>query len=85
MICEACHGQQAFPPCPKCGGCGIAHCCDGLVECQSAGRPTSADKQLSTCRRDHTEDNQLVDLLARECHARLVREPATRSIEPYVC
>jgi hypothetical protein len=19
-------------PCPDCGGCGIAHCCDGLVE-----------------------------------------------------
>lgn len=26
MICEACHGQQTFPPCPECGGCGIAHC-----------------------------------------------------------
>ena len=36
MICEACHGQQTFPPCPECGGCGIAHCCDGLVECSSA-------------------------------------------------
>ena len=37
MICEACHGQQTFPPCPECGGCGIAHCCDGLVECPTTG------------------------------------------------
>jgi hypothetical protein len=33
MICEACHAQQTFPPCPECGGFGIAHCCDGLIEC----------------------------------------------------
>ena len=47
MICEACHGQQAFPPCPECGGCGISHCCDGLIEFPPVGRPTSADKQSS--------------------------------------
>jgi hypothetical protein len=40
MICEACHGQQIYPPCPECGGCGIAHCCDGLVECPSANHTT---------------------------------------------
>lgn len=22
-------------PCPECGGCGVAHCCDGLVECDT--------------------------------------------------
>ncbi len=38
MICETCHGTGKigpFPiaiPCPICGGCGVAHCCDGLVE-----------------------------------------------------
>jgi hypothetical protein len=36
MICEACHGQQTYPPCPECGGCGIGHCCDGLIECPSS-------------------------------------------------
>lgn len=20
-------------PCPECGGCGVAHCCDGLIAC----------------------------------------------------
>lgn len=47
MICEACHGQQIYPPCPECGGCGIAHCCDGLVECPPVGKSTSAAKQSS--------------------------------------
>jgi hypothetical protein len=46
MICEACHGQQAFPPCPECGGCGIAHCCDGLVECSAES--TSDGPRLGT-------------------------------------
>jgi hypothetical protein len=44
MICETCHGRQTFPPCPECGGCGIAHCCDGLIECPSGGDPTSTGK-----------------------------------------
>jgi len=47
MICDACHGQPSFPPCEECGGCGIAHCCDGLVECPSAGDPTSPEKPAS--------------------------------------
>ena len=44
MICEACHGQQTYPPCPECGGCGIAHCCDGLVECPSSETTTASSK-----------------------------------------
>lgn len=37
MICEPCRGRGlildkvtlAPRPCPQCGGCGVAHCCDG--------------------------------------------------------
>jgi len=41
MICDQCHGtgkvfgdqtqrlRSHIIPCPACGGCGIAHCCDG--------------------------------------------------------
>ena len=25
--------SSGFVPCPECGGCGVAHCCDGLVAC----------------------------------------------------
>lgn len=31
MICEHCHGIPSFPPCLSCGGCGIGHCCEGMV------------------------------------------------------
>jgi hypothetical protein len=24
---------EGIVPCPECGGCGVAHCCDGLVAC----------------------------------------------------
>jgi hypothetical protein len=44
MICEACHGQQTYPPCPECGGCGIGHCCDGLVECPSSETATPSNQ-----------------------------------------
>jgi hypothetical protein len=44
MICEACHGQQTYPPCPECGGCGISHCCDGLVECPSSEVATPSNQ-----------------------------------------
>ena len=43
MICPTCHGKGyvrspyipdlglwVHSPCPDCGGCGIAHCCDGI-------------------------------------------------------
>jgi hypothetical protein len=43
MICETCHGQQVFPPCPDCGGCGIGHCCDGLIECELITPPNIQD------------------------------------------
>lgn len=28
------HGERAgmMIPCPDCGGCGVAHCCDGMQE-----------------------------------------------------
>lgn len=41
MICERCHGEGMvgsdpsgertgkLVPCPDCGGCGVAHCCEG--------------------------------------------------------
>lgn len=42
MICPTCHGEHyilrgrdpvtgrpARLPCPDCGGCGLAHCCEG--------------------------------------------------------
>lgn len=41
MICPACHGNTVIPirdkagrrvgvlVCPECGGCGLAHCCEG--------------------------------------------------------
>jgi hypothetical protein len=46
MICEACRGQQTFPPCPECGGCGIAHCCDGLVACPTVNGSPVAPAQV---------------------------------------
>jgi hypothetical protein len=39
MRCEICNGtgmQRASGvavPCVECGGCGVAHCCDGLQAC----------------------------------------------------
>ncbi len=39
MRCNLCDGSgmqrsaSGFTPCPECGGCGVAHCCDGLVAC----------------------------------------------------
>ena len=39
MRCHLCEGSGMRPsprgltPCPECGGCGVAHCCDGLVAC----------------------------------------------------
>ena len=39
MRCILCDGSGLRPapgggvPCPECGGCGVAHCCDGLVAC----------------------------------------------------
>ena len=39
MRCNLCDGSGMRPspgggtPCPECGGCGVAHCCDGLVAC----------------------------------------------------
>jgi hypothetical protein len=44
MICETCGGERTLPvfeisgeqigeiPCPTCGGCGLAHCCEGDQE-----------------------------------------------------
>jgi hypothetical protein len=43
MICETCHGTgktmrdpdrggSIWEPCGDCGGCGFAHCCEGLRE-----------------------------------------------------
>jgi len=40
MICPTCYGEGIFRvvvegdglkelPCPQCGGCGFAHCCEG--------------------------------------------------------
>jgi hypothetical protein len=35
MICPICQGARVVwrgyhaEPCPECGGCGVAHCCDG--------------------------------------------------------
>lgn len=37
MICEHCHGlgtqltEGKLGPCMSCGGCGIGHCCEGMV------------------------------------------------------
>ena len=58
MICEACHGQQTFPPCPECGGCGIAHCCDGLVECPIIGNFANTHRP-ETLIRKNTEQKKL--------------------------
>ncbi len=39
MRCNFCDGsgmrQQGgvILPCPECGGCGVAHCCDGIQAC----------------------------------------------------
>ena len=39
MRCNLCDGTGMRPspgggaPCPECGGCGVAHFCDGLVAC----------------------------------------------------
>lgn len=50
MICDLCHGKggvlaNALPdriityrPCPRCGGTGVAHCCDG-------DQPSDRDKE----------------------------------------
>jgi hypothetical protein len=39
MRCNFCDGSGMRPqgavllPCPECGGCGVAHCCDGIQAC----------------------------------------------------
>lgn len=39
MRCNFCDGSGLKPtelgpqPCEECGGCGVAHCCDGLQAC----------------------------------------------------
>lgn len=39
MRCNFCDGTGMRPqgavllPCPECGGCGVAHCCDGIQAC----------------------------------------------------
>ena len=39
MRCEICNGtgmqrvSGVAVPCVECGGCGVAHCCDGLQAC----------------------------------------------------
>ena len=49
MRCERCRGtgkvldgvwwhRQAVP-CPDCGGCGLAHCCDGLTAANETPEP----------------------------------------------
>jgi hypothetical protein len=38
MLCPVCHGQRLVviggrqEPCAECGGLGVLHCCEGLVE-----------------------------------------------------
>lgn len=53
MRCGNCHGTGQVAgtadersavaaihlPCPECGGCGIAHCCDGITACNDACEP----------------------------------------------
>src|SRR5437762_2512331 len=49
MLCEWCHGKGITEktsacgtvrvPCQECGGCGILHCCEGLVEQSPPSHP----------------------------------------------
>jgi DnaJ-class molecular chaperone len=53
MRCERCQGLGNLPinftfgdyhattlmPCPDCGGCGVAHCCDGLTAANETPEP----------------------------------------------
>jgi hypothetical protein len=43
MICPACHGARAFPPCAECGGCGFAYCCEGALLERSVAAREQAD------------------------------------------
>lgn len=55
MICPVCHGQKTDgPPCPECGGCGFAHCCEG--DRAVAKEITDLDIEY----RHHTEKGLLV-------------------------
>ena len=69
MRCNLCNGSGMRPspgglaPCPECGGCGVAHCCDGLVACgevegdvrfDRATKPSDATQSTERTR-DHHE------------------------------
>lgn len=52
MRCEPCQGSgwAIGQPCEECGGCGIVHCCEGLIENTDgylAGLPARFAKPLA--------------------------------------
>ena len=61
VLCERCHGKGVTQtastcgtvraPCPECGGCGILHCCEGLIE-----QPSPPPHQVSAGRSDRGGD-----------------------------
>jgi hypothetical protein len=40
-------GPPLALPCPECGGCGIAHCCDGITACNDLPEQATATTRIA--------------------------------------
>jgi hypothetical protein len=60
MRCNFCDGTGMRPqgavllPCPECGGCGVAHCCDGIQACCEV----EGDARLEGARDSRTDEKR---------------------------
>ena len=64
MICETCHGRRFVDaggtvPCPDCGGCGFAHCCEGERPTSGAGeKEETHERDIEQTARREDDDEQ---------------------------
>ncbi len=54
MLCPTCYGKGLVKrvgtptPCAECGGCGVLHCCEGLVAQPGEGAEAEAQENVLT-------------------------------------